>query len=189
MDRKKKAGELLDLIVASKNHEDALATLNKALEMLYLTSDYTYLVGLKDKLTSFQEQFKTLSTRYDKSEKRYCDIDEIRTDCAFLYREINDELSFDINRLKIHHEEDKTARRYDAMVNMKDNEHFKAASASAARDLVGGDAGYREYIALASMSYGLWKEHGSLLDSIKLFTDALASRAKSEFEIETRDVK
>ena len=75
------------------------------------------------------------------------------------------------------------------MIHMKSNEEFNAKSASAARELIGGHDGYREYTTLVSMSYGIWKEKNGLLDSIKLFTDALASRAKRELEIEREDVK
>ena len=186
---KKKAGELLLQIVASQNEESALIVLNNILSELYLTSDYTFLVKLKDVMKDYQRQFKDICSAYNSSGKTYHEIDEIRTNCAFLFREINDELSFDIDRLKIHHEMDKTVRRYTAMVNMKDDVHFKTKSASAVREIIGGDPGYIEHVSLSSMSYGLWKEKSGLLDSIKLFTDALSSRARLEFTIETQDVK
>ncbi len=189
MATKKKASELLDKIVLATDQGQALIVLNNILSELYLTSDYTFLVGLKDRLNVFQDDFRKLCSAYTASGKSYHEIDEIRTNCAFLYREINDDLSFDIDRLKIMHENDKTVRRYDAMVNMKDDPNFKSKSASAVREIIGGDPGYREYVSLSSMSYGLWKEKSGLMDSIKLFTDALASRAKKEFQIETQDVK
>jgi len=185
----KKAKKIIDLIVKAKTNEDAVDVLNQTLKELYITSDYTFLVSLQDKMNDYQQEFKSLCDSYDASDKSYQIIDEIRTNCAFLFREVNDELSFDIDRLKIFYENDKTVRRYDAMVNIKKDNEFNSKSASAVRELIGGDDGYREYISLASMSYGMWKEKSGLLESIKLFTDALASRARKELEIEIQDVK
>jgi hypothetical protein len=185
----KKAGRLLEIIVEADSKDKAIEVLNETLKELYLTSDYTFLVSLEDRLSGYENNFKVLCDSYEASEKNYHIIDEIRTNCAFLYREINDELSFDVDRLKIFYENDKTARRYDAMVDMKNNGEFNANSASAARELIGGHDGYREYISLASTAYGIWKEKNGLLDSIKLFTDVLASRAKRELDIEKEDVK
>jgi hypothetical protein len=79
------------------------------------------------------------------------------------------------------------------MSSLKDNEDvsgkFKAKSASALRDIIGGDSGYKEYVSLASISYGLWQELGKVLESIRLFTDTMASMAKREMTIDVKDVK
>lgn len=158
MEKKKKASAFIDEMVKVTNRKDAINILNDILKSLYLTSDYTFLVSLKDSLNNFEVQFKDICEVYKKCEKNYANIDDIRTQCAFMYREVNDELSFDIDRLKVHHEQDKTVRRYDAMINLKEKNEFNAKSASALRELLGGDAGYREYVSLSSVSYGLWRE-------------------------------
>jgi hypothetical protein len=185
----KKAAKIVESIVSANDEIVALGVLKNILQELYLTSDYTFLVGLKDKLNTFEAQFKGLCDRYKNSQKSYSEIDDIRTECVFLYRDINDELSFDIDRLKIHYENDKTVRRYDAMESLKGDNPFNSKSASAVRELIGGDPGYKEYVSLAAISYGLWKEKGGLMDTIKLFTDSLASRARKEFTIESQDAK
>lgn len=190
---KKKSQELIPKIISAKTDDDAIAILYETLNALYLTSDYTDIVALKDKLEEHKAEFKRITNEFREEEHDYDSVIKYRTDLNFLYRDIQDQLTFDVNRLKIHYEEYKTVQRFESMSSLKDNEEisgkFKAKSASAIRDIIGGDSGYKEYVSLASISYGLWQELGKVLESIRLFTDTLASMAKREMTIDIKDAK
>jgi hypothetical protein len=66
---------------------------------------------------------------------------------------------------------------------------MKASSASALRELVGASGVYQEYISLASVSYGLYQEFHKVGDSIKMFSDALASECREVQYHDLKDVK
>lgn len=190
---KKKSQELIPKIISAKTDDDAITILYETLNALYLTSDYTDIVALKDKLEEHKVEFKRITNEFREQEHDYDSVIKYRAELNFLYRDIQDQLTFDVNRLKIHYEEYKTVQRFESMSSLKDNEDvsgkFKAKSASALRDIIGGDSGYKEYVSLASISYGLWQELGKVLESIRLFTDTMASMAKREMTIDVKDVK
>lgn len=190
-----KSERLIPLIIEAKTSDAAISILYEVLKELHLTSDYTDLVALKEKMEYYKSSFRDMSNDYRKIEAPV-PLDQVlkfRTDLNFLYRDINDELTFDINRLKIYYDEYKTIQRFESMENLKTDkdvvERYKVKSTSALRDIVGADAKYKEFTSLASVSYGLWQELTRLLDSVKLFTDTLASEAKRATIIEARDVK
>jgi hypothetical protein len=190
-----KSERLIPLIIEAKDKDAATAVLWETLKELHLTSDYTDLVALKEKLDSYKSLFKKVSDEYRAlvSPRSLDDIQYYRLECNFLYRDINDELTFDINRLKIYYEEYKTVQRFESMENVRTNnsvtENYKAKSASALRDIVGADPKYTEFTSLASVSYGLWSQLSKLLESIKLLTDSLAAESRRASLIETKDVR
>jgi hypothetical protein len=112
---------------------------------------------------------------------------------SFLSRDFSDDLAFEVNKSKIFHEERKTEARATGMLELADNKDFqskmKASSASALRELVGASGVYQEYISLASVSYGLYQEFHKVGDSIKMFSDALASECREVQYHELKDVK
>lgn len=190
---KKKAGELIPKIIEANTKEKAIEVLNDTLEALYLTNNYTQLVHLKDSLSGYEKQFKDVSNVYRSlvSPRRFEDVHAIRVDLNFLYRDIVDELDFEINRLKIYWEEQKTVVRASSMVSLKEDEDFqskiKANSTSALRDIVGADDGYKEFVSLASISYGLYQNLRDLLNSIRQMTDSLASESGYLKRIESKE--
>ncbi len=192
---KKKAGELLPLIIAAQTDEDAIGVLNKTLEALYLTSNYTEIVALQDELKAFEKQYREISDQYRSLvvPRSYDDLHNIRVELNFLYRDISDSLTFDTNRLKIHFEETKTVQRAVSMQNLKRNEDvqrdFKASSASALRDIVGLDGDYVEHTACQSISYGLYQNLSTLLNGIRQMVDSIASEEKRELLILSKDQK
>ena len=190
---KKKSKELIPKIIKAVNEDQAVEILYDTLNALYLTSDYTDIVALKDKLEEHKAEFRRITDEFREQEHDYNSVTKYRAELNFLYRDIQDQLTFDVNRLKIHYEEYKTVQRFESMSSLKENEavsgQFKAKSASALRDIIGGDSGYKEYVSLASISYGLWQELGKVLESIRLFTDTMASMAKREITIDVKDVK
>lgn len=189
----KKAGELIPKIIAATTKEKAIEVLNDTLEALYLKNDYTQLVYLKDTLNEYEDKYKETSYKYRELEtpRRFQDVHNIRMDLNFLYRDIVDELDFEINRLKIYYEEVKTSVRSSSMLSLREDEEFqskiKATSTSALRDVVGASGEYKEYISLASISYGLFQNLRDLLNSIRMMTDSLASESGYLKRIESRE--
>ena len=68
-------------------------------------------------------------------------------------------------------------------------ELFNAKSTSALRDIVGMSGIYKEFVANYSIAYGLYKNLETLLNSIKLFIDLLASASKQEQLIQQKDAR
>lgn len=190
-----KSEKLIPLIVAAVDEESAISVLWQVLKELHLTSNYTDLVALKERIDYFKKCYRDTSDEYRAltAPRSIDDVLHYRVELNFLYRDINDELTFDINRLKIYYEEYKTVQRFESMENVRVNdivvENYKVKSASALRDIVGADPKYTEFTSLASVSYGLWQELSKLLESIKLLTDSLSAEAKRATVIEYKDVK
>jgi hypothetical protein len=188
-----KAAELLPKIQEASTQKEALAVLHVILETLHLTSNYTRLVSLKNKLEEYKDRYNEITDDYQKSEKSLRDMTEARTELNFIYRDISDKLSFEIYKNKIFFEENKTAIRAESIKSLKHNEEvqkdFNVKSASGLRDIVGLDNSYKEYIENASISYGLYQELNSTLNSMRMFIDLLASSIKNEQLIIQKDVK
>ena len=188
-----KAAELLPKIQEASTQKEALSVLHVILETLHLTSNYTRLVSLKNKLEEYKDRYNEITDDYQKSEKSLRDMTEARTELNFIYRDISDKLSFEIYKNKIFFEENKTAIRAESIKSLKHNEEvqkdFNVKSASGLRDIVGLDNSYKEYIENASISYGLYQELNSTLNSMRMFIDLLASSIKNEQLIIQKDVK
>jgi hypothetical protein len=190
---KKKAGELIPKIISADTKEKAIEVLNDTLEALYLTTDYTELVHLKDVLNGYEKQYKEISDRYRSldSPRRFENVHGIRVDLNFLYRDIVDELDFSINKNKIYYEERKTIVRSSSILELREDSEFqeriKATSTSALRDVMGESGSYKKYVSLASISYGLYQNLRDLLNSIRLMTDSLASESSYLKNIERRE--
>ena len=178
----KKSQYLVDAIISSKNTEEAISTLKLILKELYLTNTYTDLVHIQDSIKGFQKQFKEISSKYNSSIQDVQKLNEIRTSLNYLYRDIVDELCADVNRMKAFYEEEKTIKRAEGMNELTDNkelvEKYKIKSTSAARDLLGNSEVYKKYIAEQSMAYSNYKTLDSMLTSIRLFTDSIASHTR-----------
>lgn len=188
-----KAKELLPKIIGATNNKQAVEVLHLLLESLYLTNDYTDIVKLKDKLTDYKDNYRTITDTYEQSKRTIEDMLNCRTNLNFLYRDTSDAMSFDVNRLKIFYEEAKTSVRGESLKNLKEDkaiqETFNAKSTSALRDIVGISGKYQEYIANYSISYGLYKDLEALLNSIRMFLDLLSSAIKNEQLILQKDIK
>jgi len=191
-----KGEKLIPLIVGATDREKAINVLNETLKVLHLTTDYLDLVKLKDKLDEYQEQFKEISKEYEQSSfpREYHFLAKTRDDLAFLYRDITDSLSFEINSAKIRFGEDaKTEARGESIMALKDNADLKIndkkVSVSQLREVYGVAPEYKEYLNLYSISYGLYQNLIKLFESIKMLSDSISSQAKVAHEIDKRDVK
>lgn len=190
---KKKAGELIPKIISADTKEKAIEVLNDTLEALYLTTNYTELVHLKDVLNDYEKQYKEISDRYRRLEspRRFEDVHSIRVDLNFLYRDIVDELDFSINFNKIFYEKRERTVKVESMREAKGDEdlqsELKSTSISALDKIKGGTSVYQEYISLSSISYGLYQNLRDLLNSIRLMTDSLASESSYLKNIERKE--
>lgn len=186
----KKAKDLIPKIIGSKTKEDAIGVLNETLKALHLSSDYTELVKLKDQIDEFQKQFKQIESNLKELAfpRDYEDLAEIREQLAFLYRDVSDNLSFEINSAKTLYAEDKrTLVKAQAIKQVKQLD--KSLSDTGAHQIYGDTDIYQQYLNYYHMSYGLYKELHNLLESIKLLSDSVASQASHSLHVLKRDVK
>lgn len=189
---KKKATGLIDKIIKAKDRDSGLEALNDILEALYLSNSYTEMVRLRDELEAFQKEFRVISSKLEKTVEDYDDLSEIRVKLNFLYRDIMEDLSSDINFHKIFYEEAKTVRRAKGLKELKGSEtaqDFKANSTSALREILGDSKTYQEYVAEYAIAYSNWKTLDNLLNSIRMTVDAVASREKKELLIEQKKAR
>ena len=188
-----KARDLLPQIRKASTNTEAIDVLHKVLEALHLTNSYTDLVKLKDGLQEEKDRFNSITDGYNKSEKSLEDMLNTRTALNFCYRDIVDAFSFEIYKHKSFWEESKSSVRSESIKRLREDEEvqkiFTSKSTSAIRDIVGLDSGYKSYISNASISYGLYQELNTLLNSIRMFIDLLASSIKHEHIILQKDVK
>lgn len=198
MSNKKKSAELLPKIIAAKNNDEAITVLNETLKYLHLTSDYIDLVYLKDTMENFQIEYGEIIEKHKNIPfpRSYEALAEVRDELAFLYREIQDSLSFEINKTKILHGDDRKATvRAESIISAKENEDLKKAnnnkqlSLSSLDRVYGISEEYQEYINLYALSYGLYHGLINLLSSIRLMSDSVASQANHALTVLQRDVK
>lgn len=187
-----KSEKLIPIIKEARDDKEAVEALVKVVEALHLSQNYFHLVDLKDRLDDYKKKFRSISDRYKSIPvpRPYNSLHELRMELSFLSRDFSDDLSFEVNKSKIYHEERKTEARASGMIELASDTEFqskmKASSASALRELVGASGVYQEYISLASVSYGLYQEFHKTGDSIKMFSDALASECR---EVQYHDFK
>ena len=182
-----------EMCIRDRTTEQAIEILNDVLSALHLTNDYTSLMKIEENLQSEMVRFRNITTAYENSKKTVQDMLDARLSLNFLYRDIVDRFSYDINSKKIYFEELKTIQRADSMRNLKNNkeivEEFNLNSTSSLRDSLGMDDDYKSYVSNVSISYGLYQELQSFLNSIRQFIDYLASAIKQEQLILTQDAK
>ena len=188
-----KARDIIPKIIKSSNKSEALVVLNDILEALHLSESYTNLIKIRDNFSEKKQEYVDITDEYNSSPQTIEDMLEARKYLNFLYRDISDQFSYIINKNKILFEEEKTSVRAESMKRLKEDatvqEMFKTKSTSGLRDIVGLDDGYKEYIANASISYGLYQELNNILTSIRMFIDFLASSIRAEQLINEKDVK
>lgn len=192
----KKSEQLLPKVIEATDRESAIKVLAEILDVLHLSNEYTDLLNLKDRLNIFQDEYRTIVDTYESLEvpREYEQLSEIRDDLAFLYRKIQDDLTFEINKLKIFWGEDKkTSVRGNSMLELRNREDIKIGkkdlTASAIEKLYGVTNQYQEFVNLQSISYGMFKELDQLLQAIKLLSDSIASQCQHALIILRRDVK
>ena len=186
---------LIPKIIAATTEKEAADVLRDTLTALNLTTDYIELNKIKNVLQGYEVEFKDISDRYRElaSPKTYTDLHEVRVELNFLYRDVTDNCSFEINQKKIYWEERKTVIRGEAMFEIAGDENkqkvVKATSASALRDVYGAADSMKEYVHLYAISYGLYKNLESLLTSIRMMIDSISSEEKHLLFIEQKDAK
>jgi hypothetical protein len=190
-----KSETLVPLIMGANTQEQAVGALVKVTEALHLSQNFYFLVDLKDRMNEYKARYRELSNRYNAipTPRTYQSLHDLRMELSFLSRDFADEFAFEVNKSKIFHEERKTEARATGMLELKESKEFqeriKATSASALREMVGASGVYQEYISLASVSYGLYQEFHKVGDSMKLFSDSLASECREAQWQNQKDAK
>ncbi|MEX0595829.1 MAG: hypothetical protein WD512_04945 [Candidatus Paceibacterota bacterium] len=188
----KKSGELVPKIIEAKTKEEAIQVLSDTLDALYLSTSYTEMVYLRDKLETYQKKVKEVSIPLKENIIEYDVLNGTRLSLSFLYRDIQDDLSADINANKIFYEEIKTSRRAESMQELmgsEEAEKFNAKSTNQIKEIVGASKSYKQYASEYAIAYGNYKTLETLLGSIKLLLDAVASRERKELFILQKDAK
>lgn len=190
-----KAEKYLESIVQSSNREEALAILHEVAKDLGIGQSYGQLVTLKERLdlhkTSFRDLQKSHRLEVVPTVKF---LQNLRMEVIHCYQEITDELSTDINRLKIAFGDDRRTEVRGSIVSrlMQDKEFQeknKAKSVSAIEKIYGTDDEYKEWLACSQLSYGLWNDYRDTMRYINMFIDALASQIRTEQAVERMDFK
>lgn len=193
MSGKNKSKELIPLIQKATTKDEAIKVLYEVLDALHMTSSYTEMVALKDKLGEYKDEYKKITSAYEKSDQSYKETDNTRGQLNFLMVNLTDELSFQVNKTKIYYENLRTQIRSESIQDIGQDEVLKKTmnvkSISAIEKIYGIQDSYKEYVVNYSMAYGIYKDLGNLLESIKLFTDLLASRISMERVILMKDQK
>jgi hypothetical protein len=191
-----KAKEFIKPIIEASDKDSAVKVINGIARKLHLFRNYDHLVNLKDRMDDFKLEFKEIEKRYKNMTipRLYPSLHELRVELSFLSLYFTDELSFEINKCKIFHEERKTEARAEGILDLKEDEEFnkrfdKKLSATAIRELVGASNVYQEFINLTSYSYGLYQEFHKISDAMKLFNDALASECRDAQYHNQKDAK
>ena len=189
-----KSAELLPRIIEAKTKEESIGILNDILNILHLSTSYTKMTELRDKINIFSTKLKeeVEDLNLDDVVYEYEFLNSKRMKLAFLYTRVHDELSASVNSNKIFYEEIKTTRRAEALQNLKDSgvaQTFNAKSASALREILGADKTYSEYASEYAIAYGNYKALDSLLSSIQLWIDSISSREKRELINIQKDTK
>jgi len=188
-----KAKEIIERIVVAKDFGEAKAIVIDLMTELNMREDYSALMYQHNALKGFQSDFKELQDSYIAlgDIKNYSAVNTVRTNCSFLYREISDALSSKVNFAKKFHEEGKTVSRAKARQDLisKEEKDAKKRSETLIREYIGESDVYDEWVKLNAMAYANYQELISLLESIRLFSDALASESRGLYMIESKDVK
>jgi hypothetical protein len=190
-----KSESLLPLIMEATTKDQAVDALIKVTEALHLSQNYFFLVELRDSMTEYKSKFRDITERYRQipTPRQYYQLHELRMELSFLSRDFADAFAFEVNKAKIFHEERKTEARATGILELRESKEFqeriKATSPSALRDMVGASGVYQEYISLAAVSYGLYQEFHKVGDSMKLFSDSLASECRESQHLEHKDAK
>lgn len=197
MSQTNKSSELIPRIITATSKQESIEILTDALKMLHLTSDYTALVALKDKLDEYKQTFREIKNKYKVLEtpRFYTQVHEIRVELDFLYQDVVDDLSFEVNKLKIYWGDDRRSEIRATSVERATQRMEKEAEATGTKkpshslvmDMFGKEDTYKEFLNYKAMSYGTFKELTYLLTAITSVTNSLSSESKWLMNIENKN--
>lgn len=183
-----KAEKLLPQIIEANTRPKAIEALYEILKELHLNQDYRDLVKIKEELDEKAEDLDRIVAGFENKILSVEELHNFRWQLSLLYREVVDKFSFKINKTKIYFEESRGTVKADSFKEIKDSpklsEELGAKSTSALKDFLHYSGIYREYTSNYSIAYGLYKQLDGLLSSIQHFINYIASKIKSEYEIE-----
>jgi hypothetical protein len=189
-----KAKELIPQIIEAKNEADAIGVLKNTMKLLHLSTSYSSMGDLRDRLDHYQREFRRISQGLAEEGViiEYSALNHMRANLSFLYRDIQDELSAPINSNKIFYEEIKTTRRAEGLKELRESDiarDFKANSTNALKEILGASETYAQYANDYAIAYGNFKTLDNLLNAVRLSLDSIASREKYELIVLQKDAK
>jgi hypothetical protein len=187
----KKSQQIIDSIKKANNKEQAVSVIKSIIEALDMTQEAQTLNRIHSELQVCGEEFTELEQKYKALEvpREYSEVQELRTQANFLYRKIVDEYVHTTTRLRTLYEEQKTTERNVAMKYLKNSPEHSDVPKSSLRDYLGAAPNYKEWMVEYAMARGNYDLINKLLESIRLFTDSLASELKGLHTVNVKDVK
>lgn len=190
-----KSKKYLGKIISAVTEEEAVEILTQLSKELGIGQSYGKLLHLKERLDLHKLAFKEIEKSLEEESVPTSDfLKNLRQEAIHCYQELSDELTFDINRLKIAYGEDRKSEvRGEILVALNADEDFKATnkakSLSALKEIYSVHDSYKEWLTCAAMSYGLWNDLRETLKYINFFIDLLASKVRNEQTIDRMDFK
>jgi hypothetical protein len=186
-----KAKQIIQDIKACEKDADAVSIIKEIMAALNMSQDAETINRLIAGLEELSDKFEQLEAAYKEIEtpKDISEVQKIRTEANFIYREIADDYVFDVSRLRTLFEELKTVERAKGLNELKEDERYSNIGKSYLRDYLGAAENYQEWMVSYSLAYGAYSKMRSLMDSIRMFTDSLAGEIRSLQQVEIKDAK
>lgn len=190
-----KAEKYLQGIIDAKDEDSAVFLLKELALDLGIGQSYGQLVDIKARLSQFKESFKLLQKSLrDETVPTVHFLQDIRQETVVCYQELCDELSSDVNRLKIAFGDDRRSEvRSTVLTRLWTDEEFKkkynAKSMNAIEKVYSSDSEYKEWLTCSALSYGLWNDYRDTLRYINMFIDGVASQIRTEQNAQRMDSK
>lgn len=186
-----KSQQIVKAIIDCDNGKEAVVVIKDIIKALNMNQDSETINGLVTGLDALSKTFEDLESEYRGLEipKPIEEVQRIRTEANFIYRQLADEFVFPVSRLKTLFDEKKTTERAKGLNSLKEDEKYSNIAKSSLRDYLGAAENYQEWMNNFSIVYGAYSQMRALMDSIKQFTDSLASEIRSLQQVEVRDAK
>lgn len=181
-----KAEKYLEGIINATTEEQAIEILTEMAKDLGIGQSHGKLMFLKERLELYQKKFKEIRNKIQPDtvyDVKY--LQDVRMEAGLCYQEMVDQLSFEVNRLKIAYGEDRKSEiRSTVLTELMNDEEFKkehnAKSISALKEVYAVRPSYKEWLTCSSISYGLWNDYRSTLQHMQFFIDGIAAQTRTE---------
>lgn len=181
-----KAEKYLEGIVAATTEEQAVEVLREIAADLGIGQSFGQLNHIKERLDLHKAAFRLLQDKL--KEEPIPDIkflQNLRQETVHCHQELCDELSYDVNRLKIAFGDDRKSEvRSSILKKLWRDDDFKkenkANSISALKEIYSDDDEYKEWLACSTVSYGIWNDYRDTMKYINMFIDGVAAQIRTE---------
>lgn len=185
----KTSEQIIQEIKQCKDTGEAKKIIKEIISALNMSRDMESMTAMSNAMKQKAKEFEALQTSYDQLEvpRPLHEVQDIRTQANFIYREFVDEFVFDVVRLKALLEESKTIERATALSWLQENK--KDLAKSTLRDYLGDAPNYSKWSREWALAYANYQYLLKTLDGIKMFADTLASELRGLGQVEKTDVK